>query len=192
MKKRFLKLFIYLGAGFVLLFNASNASTKPDVYKIDATKNAYIHNNIGLHYVEEKWYPAAVQEFKIAISLNPSTQATAVYYKNLGDTYMKMRLFKYAQDCYERAIKLYSLNFTYYQSLVKSFNAQNLVNSEIMFYEKHKSQNPYDMIILGLLYVESGDLKRGVIKLDEFCMQEPNLLITGAVRAYLKEIVKGF
>ena len=52
---------------------------------IDATKNAFLHNNMGLRYMEEHCYYAAIQEFKIAISLNPNTQATAVYYKNIGD-----------------------------------------------------------------------------------------------------------
>ena len=28
---------------------------KPDVYEIDATKNAYSHNNMGLIYVDEKY-----------------------------------------------------------------------------------------------------------------------------------------
>ena len=50
---------------------------KPDVYVIDATKNAFLHNNMGLRYMEERCYYAAIQEFKIAISLNPNTQATS-------------------------------------------------------------------------------------------------------------------
>ena len=58
---------------------------KPDVNVIDATKNAFLHNNMGLRYMEEHCYYAAIQEFKIAISLNPNTQATAVYYKNIVD-----------------------------------------------------------------------------------------------------------
>ncbi len=44
--------------------------------------------------------------------------------------------------------------------------------------------------MLGLLYIENGDLKRGVIILDEFTMKEPDLLITPAVKQYVKETVK--
>lgn len=167
----------------------SSAYKRPDVYQIDAAKNAYQHNNIGLRYVDEKWYPAAVQEFKIAISLNPNTQATAVYYNNLGDTYMRMGLFRYAQDCYERAITQYSLNFTYYQNLVKCFKAQKLIGSKIKYYSANTKKST-NMVMLGLLYVENGEVNRGIIKLDEFCMQEPNLLITCAVRNYINELVK--
>jgi len=44
--------------------------------------------------------------------------------------------------------------------------------------------------MLGLLYIESGDLKRGIIILDEFTMSEPDLLITHAVKQYVKQTVK--
>ena len=57
-------------------------------YTIDPEKNAYNHNNKGVEYLSEKYYYGAIQEFKIAISLNPNTQATAVYFNNLGKTYL--------------------------------------------------------------------------------------------------------
>ena len=44
--------------------------------------------------------------------------------------------------------------------------------------------------MLGLLYIESGNLKRGIIILDEFTMSEPDLLITPAVKLHIKEIIK--
>ena len=69
---------------------------KPDVYVIDAQKNAQVHNNMGLIYVDEKCYYAAIQEFKIAISLNPNTQATAVYYNNLQSP---VRITQYSLTC---------------------------------------------------------------------------------------------
>ena len=59
--KRFLLLQL-----IVLAFFAS-AYKKPDVLIINAEKNAYLHNNMGLRYIDEKCYYAAIQEFKIAI-----------------------------------------------------------------------------------------------------------------------------
>ena len=44
--------------------------------------------------------------------------------------------------------------------------------------------------MLGLLYIESGDLKRGIIILDEFAMSEPDLLITRSIKEYLREKTK--
>lgn len=160
---------------------------RPDVYKIDAEKNAVMHNNLGLEAVSEQNYYEAIQEFSLAILLNPKTQATAVYYNNLGETYMKLGCFREAQGCFEKSIKQYHLNFLYYQNLVKSFKAQKTTGTKIKTYEILSDKNPLNMVILGLLYVENGDVRRGIIKLDEFCMREPDLLITGAVRNYIKE-----
>lgn len=166
----------------------SSGYQKPNVYQIDAAKNAFLHNNMALKYVSEQNYAAAIQEFQIAISLNPKTQATSVYYNNLGETYMKIGLFRAAQACFENAITQYSLDFQYYQNLAKCFKAENAIASQIKIYS-NKSKNPLNMIMLGLLYIEKGDTTRGITKLDEFCMQEPDLIITGAIRNYINEIV---
>ena len=42
--------------------------------------------------------------------------------------------------------------------------------------------------MLGLLYIQTGSVRKGVNTLDELCMEEPNLLITPAIRQYLKDI----
>lgn len=173
----------------LLIILITSGYTKPDVYKIDAEKNAIMHNNLGLEAVSEQNYYEAIQEFSMAILLNPKTQATAVYYNNLGETYMKLRYFRDAQGCFEKSIKQYNLNFLYYQNLVKSLKAQKVINSKIKTYECLNDKNPLNMILLGLMYVENGDIRRGIIKLDEFCMKEPDLLITGAVRNYINGII---
>lgn len=172
----------------ILLSFLTSAYKKPDVYVIEAAKNAYLHNNIGLQYMSEHCYYAAIQEFKIAISLNPNTQATAVYYNNIGDAYMKIGYPDMAQQPYEDAIKQYSLNLQYYQDLAKCYKALDLIDEKIGFYSDE--ENPLNKVMVGLLYIESSDTKRGIIILDEFAMTEPDLLITPAVRLYLKELVK--
>ncbi len=179
MKILFLLMITFFTSGYI----------KTDVYKIDAAKNAIYHNNLGLNYLSEGNYYQAIQEFNLAITLNPKTQATAVYYNNLGELYMKIGYFKEAQICFENSITQYNLNFLYYQNLVKSFKAQKIINSKIKIYEAKKDKNPLDMVVLGLLYIESGDIRYGIIKLDEFCMKEPSLLITDAVRNYIKQII---
>ncbi len=174
----------------LLLFLSFSTSgyRKPDVYVIDATKNAYLHNNMGLRYMNERCYYAAIQEFKIAISLNPNTQATAVYYNNLGDAYMAIGYPDMARQPYEDAVKQYSLNFQYYQDLAKCYKALGLVNTKIKEYST--GDNALNKVMLGLLYAENGNLKRSIITLDEFAMSEPDLLITTAVKQYIKETVK--
>ena len=51
------------------------------------------------------------------------------------------------------------------------------------------SSDVFDKIKLGILYIETGEVRKGVNLLDEICVTEPNLLITPALRQYLKEII---
>lgn len=180
-----------LKALLILLFFTITTSgyVRPDVYKIDAEKNAVFHNNLGLNAICDKEYLEAIQEFSLAIALNPNTQATAVYYNNLGETYLKLGYPKEAQKCFEESIKLNCLSLLYYQNLVASFKAQKLVNQKIKVYESKNRKNSLNMVVLGLLYAANGDTRKGIIKLDEFCMKEPDLLITPSVRDYIKTII---
>ena len=86
----FLLLTIFLCSGY----------RKPERYTIDATKDAYVHNNIGINYLKDRIYYAAIQEFKIAIQLSPNTQATAVFKNNLGETYNVIAYPDRARGCF--------------------------------------------------------------------------------------------
>lgn len=172
----------------LILFSfLTSAYRKPDVYEIDATKNAYIHNNLGLTYVDEKCYYAAIQEFKIAISLNPNTQATAVYYNNLGEVYLTIGYPEYALDCFQRALKQFSLNFKYYQNLAKTYKLLNALDRQIKVYSN--DSNPLNKVMLGLLYEQKGDTKRAITIFDDFAMSEPDLIITNSVKQHIKQLV---
>lgn len=161
---------------------------KPHKYTIEADKNAYYHNSVGLNYLKDRIYYAAIQEFKIAISLSPSTQATAVFQNNLGETYMFIGYPDQAQACFEDAIKLYGLNLKYYMNLIKCYKEQGKIESKIK--EFKNSDNIYDRIKLGLLYIENGQYRLGVNTLDELTMEEPDLMITAALRQYIAQVVK--
>lgn len=174
-----------------LLFTSilTSGFAKPIVsgsYQIDATKNAVYHNALGLRYLEEHCYYAAVQEFKISISLNSTSQSSAIAYNNLGRAYMALGFAEQAQDCFERAIKIYGLNFEYYKNLADCYSQLGLAKSKIPEYKA--SANPLNKIMLGLLYIYSGDKRAGIIALDSFCMSEPDLIITDGVRQYLREL----
>lgn len=182
--KKFLIIFlICFAAAPVFAVQATSAT-----YTIDPVKNAYNHNNLGIMYVEEKDYYAAIQEFKMAISLNPKTQATAVYFNNLGKVYMKIGYPSLALDCFNNAITQYNLNFEYYQNLVNCYKALNQIDTKLAQYKAGLS-SPLDKIILGLLYEACGNYKKAIITLDEFVMSEPDLIITPAVKLYIQEII---
>ena len=85
---------------------------------IRAEKDAFYHNNLGLNYLKDRIYYAAIQEFKIAISLSPTTQASAIFMNNLGETYNFIGYPDLAIPCFEDAIKLYGLNLKLYLNLI--------------------------------------------------------------------------
>lgn len=157
-------------------------------YVIDPVKNAYEHNNLGVVYVEEKSYYAAIEEFKIAISLNPKTQATAVYFNNLGKVYMTIGYPQLALDCFENAITQYNLNFEYYQNLAQCYKELGQSENQLSNY-KYRNKSPLDKVMLGLLYEQTGDKKKAITVLDEFTMSEPSLIITPSVKNYIQKIV---
>ena len=157
-------------------------------YTIDPEKNAYEHNNLGIMYVEEKDYYAAIQEFKIAISLNPKTQATAVYFNNLGKVYMTIGYPELALDCFKQAVTQYSLNFEFYQNLVDCYKELGKISEQLEIY-KTKNDTPYDKIMLGLLYEQSDEIRKAIFVLDEFAVAEPDLMITPAVKQYIQILV---
>ena len=161
---------------------------KPYKYVIDAEKDAYFHNNVGLNYLQDRIYYAAIQEFKIAIQLSQNTQATAIFESNLGESYMYIGYPDMARTCFEDALKLYGLNFKNYINLAKCYEQLNIVKTKIEEYKS--SNNIYDKIMLGLLYIQTGEKRRGVIILDDVCMSEPDLLITPAIKQYIKDINK--
>ena len=169
---------------FILIL--TSAYRKPEKYTIDAGKDAFLHNNIGLNYLKDRIYYAAIQEFKIAIQLSPNTQATAIFKNNLGEVYNYIGYPDMARVCFEDAIKLYGLNFKYYLNLVDCYAQQGILQSKIN--ELSDPQTPYEKIQLGLLYIKSGQTRRGVILLDDLCNDEPDLLITPAIKQYLKEV----
>jgi len=158
-------------------------------YTIDPEKNAYFHNNKGVEYMKEKCYYAAIQEFKIAISLNPKTQATAVYLTNLGKAYNTIGYPQLALQCFEDALIQYSLNLEYYQNLADCFEQLGLVQSELSEYKQTSTKNPAAKIMTALLEEKSGNKKKAVMLLDEFANSEPDLSITPAVKQYIKNLV---
>ena len=161
---------------------------KPYRYTINAEKNAFNHNNIGLNYLKDRVYYAAIEEFKIAISLSQNTQSTAIFKTNLGDTYMYIGYPDMARICYEDALKMYGLNLKYYINLANCYEQLNITQDKIKEYEV--SNSIYDKIMLGLLYIQTGQTRRGVIILDDICLSEPDLLITPAIKQYLAEVTK--
>ena len=160
---------------------------KPEEYVIESQQNAYLHNNMGLMYIQERAYYPATQEFKIAISLAPDVQASAVFYNNLGECYMKLGQPDMARDCFERALRQFSLNFRYYKNLAECYYQLGLADDQIQ--RSYSDSNPLGMVLRGLLLEQKGDISEAITVLDEFVAKEPDLIISSAVRQYIKELI---
>ena len=153
---------------------------------VNPEKNAYVHNNYGLMYLDMGQYYAAIQEFKIAISLNPNTQASSVYYNKLGETYLKLGYYTMSLDCFERAIDKNPLNFKYYLNLVTSYQYMGVLDKKLNYLLKNK-KTPLDDITIGLIYIAKGQKQKGIAILDNFVMKEPKLFITDGVKYYIQQ-----
>lgn len=171
----------------VIILGTAVFAKKPEE-TFDVARNAARHNNLGLIKLEDGYYDIALAEFQLAIELNPTSKACAIYYNNIGETYMKLGQYKNAQIAFENAIKISPLPFIYYKNIVQTYKYQGLLDSKISQYQKIEDKNSLYKVMLGLCYIESGDIRRGIIKLDEFCMREPYLITTSGVRKYLKEL----
>ncbi|MDD3237361.1 MAG: hypothetical protein PHV37_04615 [Candidatus Gastranaerophilales bacterium] len=170
-----------LNFGFV-----KNSAVDLNKFKVDAEKNAEIHNNKGVNWLEERYYFGAIKEFEMAIQLNPNTQATAVYYSNLGRTYIIIGYPAKAKMCFERALIQNPINFEYYLNLLNCYKKLGILKPKLAEY-KSKKINPLNQIMVGLIYIELGQTSTGIITLDDFCHKEPDLIITKAVRNYIKQ-----
>jgi len=156
---------------------------------IKAENNAYRHNNKGLLYLQEKYYFGAIKEFQMAIDLLPDKQATASFYVNLGTTYEKIGYPALARPCFEKAVSINVLCFDYYLKLAQNYQKLGIASEQITVF-KNKIPSPLNDIVIGLLYIQTGEVSTGITILDNFCSKEPNLLVTEGVKEYLKKVTQ--
>ena len=156
---------------------------------INSAKNAYRHNNKGLAYLEEKYYFGAIKEFQIAISLNPKSQASAAFYINLGTTYEKIGYNELAKDCFEKALALNPLYFDSYLKLAQNYKKSGIAAQKLTSYQNNKKL-PLSDVMIGLLYIQTGQVTTGITVLDDFVNKEENLILSSGVKEYLKTLTE--
>lgn len=196
MKNFFLILMLF----FSLLPVCADLTEVSIVAPVDAAKNANWHNRRGANYFKEQDYFAALKEFKLAIALNPNAQSSAVYYNNLGKVYLVFGEIQrgrnltrsdadfslMAQTCFERAIQLDCMKFEYYKNLVRSYELLGVCAQKRDFLLKNIGVNPFNSIIIGIIYVKEGKIApaRGI--LQNFVIKNPDLIITSDVKKFLE------
>lgn len=172
----------------LILFFLLQTISFAKVSTIDASKNAIYHNNVGLMYLKESNYLSAIVEFQIAIALNPNCQSTSVYYYNLGTTYFKLGRYDLAKGAFERAAKQNPMNFQYWLGLTQAYKKLNQLLYARKLCLARKKQDIYYEVFEGLILIELGYTIKGKQILMNFVKKEPNLIISQAVKKYLRHL----
>lgn len=195
-------IFIFFQALAVILPAYADLTEVSIVSTVDAQKNAAIHNKRGINYFKEQDYFAALKEFKIAIAINPNTQSTAVYYNNLGKVYLVFGeiqrsrnltradadFSQMAQTCFERAIMQDCMKFEYYKNLVAAYDLLGITNQKRDFLLKNLSVNPFNAIIVAIIYSKQGKNTPAAALLNDFAAKNPDLIITNDVKKFAKSL----
>lgn len=158
---------------------------------LDSTTNAPFHSNKGIYYMRLQQWNSAIQEFKIAIALNPNSPANSTYYNNLGVIYNKIGKHAWAQEAYEQAIKRNPIFLEYYIGLVDTYGYMGTLKSHLAEYKKltdKDSMNSYAWLMKGLIYNKMCDKKHAYESLKIFTIIESQEILRNAVFKLMEEI----
>ena len=178
-----LKLFKILALLLVIYVSLGASSIK---FPVDARRNAVHHNNMGLMYMREGNIRAAIECYKIGIGLNPNKETSSTMYNNLGNAYAMIGNYDLAEECFLASIRFAPMHFEYYQNLALMYKKQNKLEEKLL--EPKKVGNGMNDVLDGLIYIELGETTVGESFLNDFITKEPNLIITPAIKKYLKDI----
>ena len=54
----------------------------------------------------------------------------------------------------------------------------------------NNKKSPLDEVLIGLLFIQIGQVTTGITVLDEFANKESNLMLSVGVKNYIKELTK--
>ena len=154
---------------------------------INASNNARGHNNMGNIYFKEENYVAALKEYEIAYNLEPYGKYGAVYLYNIARCFMISNKYKEAKKAIQGCIKKDYMNITYYNALADIIALEKNSQNEIKKYLQDKT-NPYNRVLVGLIYIKTNKIKQARTILDEFVANNPNLIMTEDIKTILKNI----
>ena len=140
-------------------------------------------------FFDEKKYIAALKEYEIAYNLAPNGQASGVYLHNIAKCYVVIGDYASAKKAIEGAIKKDCINMTYYEMLVDCLIKLQIEEQEIDKYIKD-NKNPYNRIIVGLIYLKTDRTLQAKITFDDFVEQYPDMIITQDIKTLLRKIKK--
>jgi len=181
---------------FILIISTANAEVKSnhgldgyEVYYIDATKNANTHARIGNIFYDEKNYISALKEYEIALSLTETQRQKAVFLHNIASCLFNLGDTQKAEYYSKMSISHDCMNIAYYKLLAKTIVKQKKEETEIAKLTEDK-ENPYNEILVALIYLEKKDDKTARTILDDFINKYPKMIVTEDVKQLLYRINK--
>lgn len=177
----------FLSCSFCFAIESKHGLDGFKINVIDAAKNAKDHSNMGNIYFEEGKYIAALKEYEIAYNLMPNSQMAGVYLYNISKCYIAINNYKLAKFAIEGAIKKDCINMTYYDLLAQCVVKLGIEKQEIEKYKKDV-ENPYNRIIIGLIYLKIGKKIQSKTIFDDFVCQNPDMIITQDVKVLLNSL----
>ena len=100
---------------------------------------------------------------------------------------MIMGNYNLAKNVVEGAISKDCISMTYYEMLADCIVKLGNEEKELKKYISD-SQNPYNRIVVGLVYLKTGKKMQAKATFDDFVYQYPDMIITQDVKAILERI----
>lgn len=162
-------------------------------FDIDVTNNAVSHNAMGLEYMKMGNVYAAISEFQLAIALKEEGSNSSAYHNNLGLAYMRLGYPKWAEICFENAIKLNPNNIYFYENLLKTYEMQNKLALKSAYYQKKAKENfenSFNWLMLGLIQEKRHDYKNAINSFKNYILLEPEIVISRTVKTKIDNMKK--
>jgi tetratricopeptide (TPR) repeat protein len=154
----------------------------------DLQDNVIQHARKGEMLNSQQRYDEALEEFKIALRLNPYSSLSASLYNNLGVSFMQLRNYPLALSSFQRAIRIQPHFELYYKNLIQTYQESGALSAAKTALIRILELNPKDAeawYLLGLAYERTGDLKEAKDAFSIFLELEPNSRLAAAARTHL-------
>lgn len=203
MKKFFVLLSLTLLAFSIVQSAFADLNPASVVVPVNAERNAYSHNRRGVDFYNEHDYYAALKEFKLAVSLNPNSQASAVYYNNLGKVYLIFGeiqkrnhlstanggdFSEMARVCFEKSIMQDCMKLEYYKNLAYAYELLGIANQKKAFLKSNLSKNPFNAVLIAVIAANHGQNAEAISLLKNFTAQNSDVIIAEDVKKYIKTL----
>lgn len=154
----------------------------------DLRDNAILHANNGQVLMERGQYPAAIEEFKAAIRLNPYTAMAASLYNNLGLAYRQTGQYALAYASFQHASRIQPTSALYLKNLIETYAAAGQLGEVEKTLNTIVAINPENAeawFMLGLLYKEQGNRQAARTSFMKFIKLEPGSELAHAAKSAL-------